>query len=507
MINSASSLATRLLSISVLIWLQQYLLKRISPEEYSLLPVLYSVMMFAPLLTTILTGGLGRYIVEAYAKDDDKRVTQIVSTMFPILCTTGLFFLVGGWTFAWHIDKILTIDPKYVWDARVMMALLMASTAIRLPLSPFGVGLYVRQKFVLANLIAVGVEVFRLSLLFGLLFGVSTRVLWVVSASVCAELASLLVTTALSRRLVPALRFSLSRVYWPIARELTSFGGWSFVGGLANTVRMAIDPILLNKFSTPLEVAAFNVGTIPQRQLVGFLVALRAPLGPSLIAMHVDNRESSIRNTYLRIGRYAMWGILLLTVPAMVFAHELITLYAGNKYALAAPVLLVSLIALPLGYSNIVAPQLAEAKACIKPWVLRGSVLHTANLALTIYLVVFRDMGALGSAIGTSAVEVVLGPALLWTYGIRIAGTTFSEFSTSVLLPGLLPGTFAGLTLIIIKYTYAPTTWFDLFLAGVTGTIVYLAVLYSTLLRTDRGLIDFVKLKLQSMVKATQSNS
>ena len=85
LINSASSLVTRVLNISVLIWLQQYLLKRITPEEYSLLPVIYSVMMFAPLITTILTGGLGRYIVVAYAKHDDNRVTQIVSTMFPIL--------------------------------------------------------------------------------------------------------------------------------------------------------------------------------------------------------------------------------------------------------------------------------------------------------------------------------------------------------------------------------------------------------------------------------------
>lgn len=73
LINSASSLVTRMLSISVLIWLQQYLLKRITPEEYSLLPVLYSVMMFAPLVTTVLTAGLGRYIVEANTKEYGER--------------------------------------------------------------------------------------------------------------------------------------------------------------------------------------------------------------------------------------------------------------------------------------------------------------------------------------------------------------------------------------------------------------------------------------------------
>ena len=112
LINSASSVITRLLSISVLIWLQQYLLKRITPEEYSLLPVLYSVMMFAPLVTTILTGGLGRYIVEAYARDDDERVTQIVSTMFPILCAAGVVLLSAGWTFAWYIDSVLNVAPR-----------------------------------------------------------------------------------------------------------------------------------------------------------------------------------------------------------------------------------------------------------------------------------------------------------------------------------------------------------------------------------------------------------
>jgi hypothetical protein len=215
--NSASSLVTRLLSISVLIWLQQYLLKRITPEEYSLLPVLYSVMMFAPLITTILTSGLGRYITVAYAQGDDDEVTRICSTMFPILCAAGLVFLAGGWTFAWYIDSVLNIAPERLWDARIMMALLMFAAAVRLPLAPFGAGFFVRQKFVLENLIGVATEIFRLSVLFTLLFGVSTRILWVITASVIAEFLNLAVTRTISIRLVPAQRFKWSHIHWPIA--------------------------------------------------------------------------------------------------------------------------------------------------------------------------------------------------------------------------------------------------------------------------------------------------
>ena len=136
-INSASSILTKIVNVSVLVWLYQYLLKRISPEEYSIYPVVMAVMVFVPLLTVVMTSGIGRYIVEAYAKGDERRVTQIVSTMFPILLGAGVVLIGAGLTFAWYVDKVLTIPGDRVWDARIMMGLMMISAATRLPLSVF----------------------------------------------------------------------------------------------------------------------------------------------------------------------------------------------------------------------------------------------------------------------------------------------------------------------------------------------------------------------------------
>lgn len=90
LVNAASSVVVRVVNISVLVWLQQYLLKRISAEKYALYPVLGAAIVFLPLLMGVLTSGLGRYIVEAYAKGDERGVTQIVSTMF-LLTSVGIF--------------------------------------------------------------------------------------------------------------------------------------------------------------------------------------------------------------------------------------------------------------------------------------------------------------------------------------------------------------------------------------------------------------------------------
>ncbi len=118
-INSASSICSRLLNISILIWLYEYLLTRISPEEFAIYPVVAAIMVFAPLFTSLLTGGVSRYIIDAYAVGDRERVTQLVSSILPLLIGAGIVFLGLGFVFAWNIDHLLTIPTERVWDARM----------------------------------------------------------------------------------------------------------------------------------------------------------------------------------------------------------------------------------------------------------------------------------------------------------------------------------------------------------------------------------------------------
>ena len=478
LMNSASSVATQMLSITVLIWLQQYLIKRITPEEYSILPVLYAAMMFAPLITTILTGGLGRYIVEAYSRKDDERVSQIVSTMFPILCLAGLVFLTAGCSFAWFIDKFLKIVPERLWDARVMMAMLMLSAAIRLPLAPFTVGLFVRQKFVLQNIIRLSVEVFRISLLFVLLFGISTRVLWVVVASSSAELLSLLLTFIVSSRLMPVLAFSRAKMRWSIAGEITSFGGWSFVNALANTVRMAFDPIILNRFASPLDVTNYYIGSIPFTRVQQLSNMVRDPLGPPLIAMHALQERARLANAYIRGGRIALWFALLPAVPLFVFSNELITLYIGPEYLDAANVMRLLLLLFPIAYGNTMFPQIAEATSRIRVFAIRFLMTNAINLGLTLLFVGYYHMGAIGSALGTAIALAVCYPLSMWPAGRKLVDVDFHRWYRESLAPGYLPALIALIAAYAAKWVFSPSSWVSLGFCAAFSMTAYGAAWY-----------------------------
>lgn len=478
LVNSASSVVTKLISASVIVWLQQFLLRRISDEEYSLLPVISSVVVFLPLLTTVFSAGIGRYVTEAYARGDERRVTQIVSTMFPFHLATALAIGVVGCALAWHVDRVLTIAPERVPEARIMLGLMVFSLVSSVAVAPFSVGLFVRQKFMWSSAIGLGQEFLRIGLIFVLLFGVSISIVWLVVASVSANLCGLVATQVVSRRLVPALKFRLSEIRWSLVRTLTSFGGWTILAQLGEMIRTGSDPILLNKFSTPVNVNSFYIGSLPLGYMQGISYAIQGPLLPQMTAMHAADARDRLQSAYLRIGRYALWGALLLAVPLMVFSREVILLYVGDAYADAAIVMVLLLAVFPVAYGHVMLGHLANATAQMRSWTLRAVAVQLVNLALTLYLVGVLGMGAVGSALGTFLSMTLLWPVLNWPLGLRLVGLGWGRWFRETLVPGLVPAVVSAVVCFTLKFTVAPATWLALGLCAAAAMAVHGAVLW-----------------------------
>ena len=473
MINSASSVFTHVLNVSVLVWLQQYLLHRVSDDEYALFPIVNAPMVFVPLLTMILTAGLGRYVVEAYARKDTGRVTEIVSTMAPPLAGASALILACGGLLVWRIDHVLNILPGLVGDARLMLALLVLGAATRVLVSPFEVGLYVRQKFVLRNAILLATHLVRFGLLLSLLLGAGPRVLWVVVASVAADFLGLCLMVWISIRLVPALKFRPGRVRWSSAPELVSFGSWRFLQHAAGTVRRGVVPIILNRMATSTDVSCFFLGSLVFQQIQRLAMIAIQPLEPALVAMHTRNDRGALARVYLRGGRYGLWLATFLAAPLILYHREVVTLYVGEDKRLAGTVMMILLFVLPLQFGNLMMRRLASATARIKPlarWVMVHQLL---NLLLTLVLVGGLGMGAMGAALGMLGVAVIMQPTVMWTMGRRLAGVKFSQWIRTAVWPGLFPAVMGTAVWGTMKVVVRPETWTALGLCILAGAVCF----------------------------------
>lgn len=109
----------------------------------------------------------------------------------------------------------------------------------------------------LQDMIDVACQLARISLLFALLFGIGAKVLWVTVALVVGELLNLAISTPISVRLVPAQRIRFALFDGSLAKELTGYGSWSLIDRLAETLKLAMDPIVLNRFASSMDVSVF----------------------------------------------------------------------------------------------------------------------------------------------------------------------------------------------------------------------------------------------------------
>lgn len=507
MINSSSSLVALALNITVLVWMQQYLLSRISTDEYSLLPVLYSIMMFTPLITVTLTSGLGRYTTAAFASGDESKVTQIASTMTPILAFGAVVIGVGGTLLSLNIEQFLTIKDEYVAEARVMFLLLMLFLSFKLLISPYVIGMEMTQRYTLLNLVMTGGQFFRIALIYLFLTLVSVKVLWVIVATVVADTAVQLTLYLLSRRAVPSLRFKPAAIDFTIARQLLSFGGWSTLTAIALSIRSSADAIVLNKLGTPTGVTCYYLGALPIQYINRASSVALNPLNPALIAMHTSGQQERLARVFLKGGRWALWFTLAVSVPLMVYGEQIITLYVGEDYKLAGTVMLLMLLTYPLEQGIRMLFPLAEASANIRKLSLAMFAMSITNLLLTLALVGKWELDAMGSVWGTVLSMLIFYPLVLWPLALKIAGVSWKVWFQRTVFPGVLPAIVSAVYLYLVGEIFNLNNWLALAVAVLTSGVVYLIILLVWALQEDekRDLHTLISRYLPKFTKVQES--
>ncbi|MEP4078163.1 lipopolysaccharide biosynthesis protein [Haloferula sp.] len=476
-VNAASSVMTRLLQLTVLVWVNQYLLKRIDAQEYSLFPVVMSLMIFADMFKNMFIGGIGRYIVEADSRGDDEGVTRVVSSIFPALLLLAVGFLAVGGLAIWKIDSLLELKSEYVGDARMMLGLLVVMVCVDVIAAPFSVGLYVKQMFVRISIIDLSCELVRIAVLLVLLFAVSTKVMWLVVASSTAIILNVIIRVVLTRRLMPAVRFRPALASMPVTKKLIGFGSWTSVGHITNFVSYTVPVFLLSHFGTAIDIAALHIGRLPDQNVRRIALAAMIPAQPAMTRMFAKEGKGSLTGLYYRGGRYHLWLIMAVVAPFLIFGKEIATLYAGPQYAATATVWMALFGCYPFIWASAMFYRVAHAEGKVAKYYLCEITTQVVTLAALFYAIVVRGAGAPGAglAIGLSAITTHL--LLIWPMGLKSIGGTWLRFFRETVLPGSAPMLFAVLVCWIYSLFAPLDSWASIGIGTACSLLVYGAVM------------------------------
>jgi len=488
-------MVTRVLDITVLLWVYQHLVRRISPEEYSLLPVVTSLIILLPLIVTTFSSGVGRFVAAAHSRGDDEEVTRIVSAVYPPLALAVMVMVAVGTLLVWRCDALLKIPVGFLPDARLMGTLLLGAAAFRMLASPMTVGLFAKERFVLMNVLALCGQVLKIVLLLGLLTG-STRVLWVVVAQCASDVAVTVVTLLLSRRCLPALRIEVGRHDPVLRRRLFAFGGWVTLDQVGQALYRAMDPLVLNRFALASDVVAFHLGGLPFRQIQPFMRMLATPFQPVMAALHAHDREEALRNAFLRIGRYSLWMLGVVACPLIAWREALFNLYLGHRaplYSQAPDVMLILLVAWVPFCSLQGLAVLAASREKLRGYTIITILGQLFNLGLTFYFLAILRLGALGSALAS-----LIALWLMYLFGqlplaLRGFGIPAARYLKEVVVEGLGPWFVALLFCVAVKGHV--TGWVSMIALGIASTGLYVGCSALLLSKTERADMKHVLLE------------
>ena len=489
-VNSISGLLVWVLKTAVLFGLQRYLLLRVSVEEYSLFPVMASIMMLAELVRPLLIGGISRFIVDADVRGDQRRMTQITSTMFIVQAVAAVALLGLGFLLTRYIDRLLQIDPRFLRDARLMLGLMVFSFAFRLSTVALESGLYARQRFVLMNGLELASVVLRIGLIVLFFTLADVRVLWVTVAAEAANILVHMVQLVISRRLIPALRVSWREIEWSQVRELMTFSFWTFLQTAAYRAAVSFHPLILNRLAGPFEVTVYHIGTLFKRQIEAMLHRLTAPITPSLIGLNATNEHDRLRNAYYRYGRYYIWANVMLVLPLVIYRRELISVYVGSHYMAAATVMALMFMATFVSLGNDALYQMVVALGRMRAVALASVALNILNIGLALYLVGVLQLGAIGSALGASIVAVTVQPLVELLIAHRLLGIRPGAWLRQTVLPGFLPALGGAMVWVGIRRLDTPDSWLKLFVYSAAGGVVYIALVLLVFHKTERGVLE-----------------
>ncbi len=176
---------------------------------------------------------------------------------------------------------------------------------------------------------------------------------------------------------------------------------------------------------------------------------------------------------------------MIIALPLIIYRKELIGLYVGYQYMIAAKVLALLLAENIIVLGNAMLYNLAVATGQMKELSIRIIIMQLINISLTLYLVGILKLGAIGSAIATFSVHIIGAPLFEIPLGLRLANVNFKKWLKTTVLPGYLPGMGASVIWIVLWLINRPDSWFMLIFNSVLGCVCYLIILFTICLQEN----------------------
>ena len=385
-----------------------YTVHHLGAELFGIVALVQTVAGFAGFLNLGIGRALTKYISELYWKNDWDQINVLFRTAWT---TCTVFGIVG---------LVVLVAPRQAIGEAFFRGGPAVSSVTSYAIFVAGFGLFssmllevissvpgALQRFDLVNSVNVLTGVIRcLGPVVLLKLGYGVRAVLVVN--LLSNLVGVAVFAYLSRRLIPALKFSPSFT-WAAFRRLLGFSVPLFVSALAALIVMRVDRFILAYY---LPLAAITFYTLPyslSEKLAVGVSSIASVVYPFASELHARNAHDKLEELYVRASKLLVlvtlpFMTLLIAIPSLI-----LRIWLGQEYATQGAVPL-ALLAAATFLGAMSAVSTVTALGAGSAWMPAFFALASSVINLIANFALIPRYGIVGAALGALLPQAIVVP-------------------------------------------------------------------------------------------------
>lgn len=476
-VNVFAQVFSFIVSIGIGVMLTPYLIHKLGPAYYGLIPLSLTIISYCGILTVAINTSVSRSLIQAIERKEASQANLIFNTSVAVCISIAAIVataLVAATTF---LDRLVLVPEDGLAQARWLFGCTAVSFVVSTLVTPFSVSAFCRNRFEITHAISITRNIVRVSMIVFLFWYTEPSLKSVGLAGLASVVVEAILLFLAWRHLLPEIYFRVSNVEWATFKGLFSTGVWVSVFQVGTILLLSIDLVLVNRIFGPASGGEYAAVLQWSALLRNFSMSLAAVFAPTIMALYGKGDFPAVAGYAIRASRFVGYCMSIPIAILCGLAPFVLSVWLGPEFAKLAPLMIV--LVAPLSINLAVMPLFSISIAADKikiPGILTiGS--GVINLLLAIALATRTPLGILGVALSGVIVLTLKNAIFTPIYAASNIDHSWRTFLTPLIRLSLFAGMLAGAAwsasnIIVID------SWLHIISVSLSLAVVYSLLLY-----------------------------
>ena len=316
-----------LLTMAISLYTSRVVLHVLGIEDFGIYNVVGGVVAMFSVISGSLSAAISRFITYELGKGDKEKLVRIFSSSITIQLGLGLVIIILAEVIGvWFLNEKMSIPENRMYAANWVFQLSILTFVINLISVPYNAAIIAHEKMSAFAYISILEVVAKLIVVYMLLLSPIDKLIFY---------AILMASVALIIRFVYGFyckrNFEECTYHFILDKELLKkmfgFAGWNFIGASSAVLRDQGGNIVINLFCGPAVNAARGIAYQVNNAISGFVNNFMTALNPQITKSYAAGEKEYMMTLIYQGARLSFYILLILSLPVIVNAHYILTLW------------------------------------------------------------------------------------------------------------------------------------------------------------------------------------